>query len=398
MLFDSHRHETLHATPWDEAHARSAIERIVDDTVSRFSTEALWPVHPLDFPDANDPLRMLYFGAAGVIWGLDHLHREGAAVQPPDFTRAMAGLLEANRAAIRPFNMGTDSLLMGDTGILLLDWKLSRATEVATDLARAISASQEHPALELMFGEPGTMLASLAMHDWTGEELWADLFRQAAGRLWDNLELDSERCCQLWTQEIMGAKSRQIGAVHGFAANAVPIIRGRHLLTESEWSQWLSCIVETITATALREDGLTNWPQSVGEHRPGRTDLLVQHCHGAPGVVNCLAGLPEAGLGELLEEAGELTWAAGPVSKGATLCHGTAGNGYAFLKLFRRTGDSLWLDRARAFAMHAIKQSEQHFTEFGHRRYSLWTGDLGLAIYLWSCIDANDQFPTMDVF
>ncbi len=188
------------------------------------------------------------------------------------------------------------------------------------------------------------------------------------------------------------------GTSPSVAANAVPIIRGRHLLPESEWNQWLSCIVETITATSIREEGLTNWPQSVGEHRPGRTDLLVQHCHGAPGIVNCLAGLPDSGVDELLKEAGELTWIAGPLSKGASICHGTAGNGYAFLKLFSRTGDSVWLDRARAFAMHAIEQSQQHFKEFGQRRYSLWTGDVGLAIFLRSCIDADDRFPTIDVF
>ena len=30
--------------------------------------------------------------------------------------------------------------------------------------------------------------------------------------------------------------------------------------------------------------------------------------------------------------------------------HGTGGNGYAFLKLYRRTGNTMWLERARAFA------------------------------------------------
>jgi hypothetical protein len=31
---------------------------------------------------------------------------------------------------------------------------------------------------------------------------------------------------------------------------------------------------------------------------------------------------------------GELTWRAGPLEKGGGLCHGTSGNGYAFLVLF----------------------------------------------------------------
>jgi Lanthionine synthetase C-like protein len=58
--------------------------------------------------------------------------------------------------------------------------------------------------------------------------------------------------------------------------------------------------------------------------------------------------------GRMLLAGGELTWRAGPLSKGSNLCHGTAGNGYAFLALFERTGDELWLERARAFAMHSV--------------------------------------------
>jgi hypothetical protein len=38
---------------------------------------------------------------------------------------------------------------------------------------------------------------------------------------------------------------------------------------------------------------------------------------------------------ELALGGGELTWRAGPLRKGAGLCHGTAGNGFAFLRLHR---------------------------------------------------------------
>jgi hypothetical protein len=112
--------------------------------------------------------------------------------------------------------------------------------------------------------------------------------------------------------------------------------------------------------------------------------------------VTSLARLPDPRLDDLLVAAGELTWAAGPLAKGCGLCHGTAGNGYAFLKLFRRTGDERWLDRARAFAMHAIAQSDRHAKEHGQRRYSLWTGDPGAAWYLWNCITGHDALPNLD--
>lgn len=63
-----------------------------------------------------------------------------------------------------------------------------------------------------------------------------------------------------------------------------------------------------------------------------------------------------------------------------------------------RTGDPVWLARARAFAMHAMAQSEADEARFGGLRYSLWTGDPGLAIFLWDCIRGAAAFPTLDVF
>ena len=103
-------------------------------------------------------------------------------------------------------------------------------------------------------------------------------------------------------------------------------------------------------------------------------------------------------LERLLVTGGELTWAAGPLAKGSNLCHGTGGNGYAFLKLYRRTRNPIWLERARTFAMAAIFQCREKRSEVGRGRYSLWTGDVGLAIYLWDCVTGQPAFPMVDVF
>ena len=127
---------------------------------------------------------------------------------------------------------------------------------------------------------------------------------------------------------------------------------------------------------------------------------MCQHCHGAPGMVTTFADAPFATpeFDALLLDAGRFTWAAGPLTKGSNLCHGTGGNGYAFLKLYRRTNDPIWLDRARQFAMTAIVQYRGAQMAVGRGRYSLWTGDVGLAIYLWDCITGEPRFPTIDVF
>ena len=95
--------------------------------------------------------------------------------------------------------------------------------------------------------------------------------------------------------------------------------------------------------------------------------------------------------GRLLCAGGELTWQAGPLSKGANLCHGTAGNGFAFLKVFERTGDERWLERARRFAVHALAQAQ---TSPG--RHSLFTGDIGVALFAAACLDADPRFPLLD--
>ena len=126
--------------------------------------------------------------------------------------------------------------------------------------------------------------------------------------------------------------------------------------------------------------------------------MLMQFCHGAPGFVICLGGFPGTALDDLLLAAGEAIWTAGPLRKGSNLCHGTGGNGYAFLTLCARTGDARWLDRARAFAMHGIEQTETEARAVGRMRYSLWTGDPGFAVYLLDCLHGTPGFPTLDVF
>ena len=104
-------------------------------------------------------------------------------------------------------------------------------------------------------------------------------------------------------------------------------------------------------------------------------------------------------LDKLLMETGELVWKAGPLTKGSNICHGTAGNGYAFLYLYRRWSDQLWLDRARKFAAHSIEQCRRDRVQFKQGRYSLWTGDVGLAIYLHHCLVPEEAaLPGLELF
>ena len=400
ILFDPARHEPLGTQAWDEGRARAAIERIVGDAEARFSETDFWPIHPRDSEGrTTQPVHPLYFGACGVMWALHYLQAIGAA----RLRRSYAPHVESLLAPIGAWLAGNPrcdlaSYLMGETGVLLLRYGLDPDESTARRLERAIEANIDNPTRELLWGSPGTMLAALFLHEHTREERWAECFRRNARRLWSQLVDSPEYGCRYWTQDMYGRRSTYLDAVHGFVATASPIIRGRQLLEAGQWAEWKACIETTIRRTATVQDGIANWRALLYPPANAPAAMLVQFCHGAPGFVVCLGDFPDASLDDLLLAGGEMTWRAGPLRKGANLCHGTAGNGYAFLKLFRRTHDVKWLARARAFAMHAIAQSEADAAQFGQMRYSLWTGDPGVAIYLWDCIRERAGFPSLDVF
>jgi hypothetical protein len=124
--------------------------------------------------------------------------------------------------------------------------------------------------------------------------------------------------------------------------------------------------------------------------------FICQHCYGAPGMVTTFADAPFARpeFDALLLDGGRFAWAAGPLTKGSNLCHGTGGNGYAFLKLYRRTNDPIWLDRARQFAMTAIFQYRGAQMVAGRGRYTFGIalqGTLGSRLSM--CSDSSELGP-----
>ncbi len=401
MLYDPARHEPLRLLAWDEGQVRAAIAHIVADTESRFAEDRYWPLHPLDRDGADDAepfVTPLYHGACGVFWALHYLQAVGAVTLSRSYAGEFDRLLARNRAWLgASAQRERASFMMGDTPIRMMSFGAQPTEELELGLDALIAGNTEHPARELMWGSPGTLLAALFLYEHTGRQRWADLFRVTAGTLWSQLEWSPLHQCAYWTQDLYGRRSTYLDAVHGFVATALPLIRGRQLLDTGQWRAWEDCIDNTVRRTADRVGAHANWRAELDTPSAAQKKLL-QFCHGSPGFVVCLGGFPGMALDDLLLAAGETIWAAGPLTKGSNLCHGTGGNGYAFLKLYRRTRDVLWLERARAFAMHGIAQTQADAARHGQLRYALWTGDPGFAIYLWDCLRGEAQFPTLDVF
>jgi hypothetical protein len=337
VIYRKAEHEPVAGRAWDERLARYAIANIVDDAV------------------AAGPLEEngIYAGTAGAVYALRVLGRE---VDWPLGAGDGAGYAD------------------GELGIALVAGDVERFRAAAPD---AIADEW----IELLYGAGGALVGARLLDV-------DDVARDAIRRLWSTWSFDSKLRACIWTQHVHGGTVGQsLGFAHGFAGNVFALLKAAPLQSREHQTELMHRMIETLHRTALPERKLLNWPPKVDDKT---SKLRVQWCHGAPGIVCALAGAPaHRELDAILIAAGELTWEAGPLRKGGGLCHGTAGNGWAFLKLHKRTRDRKWLERARRFAMHAI---EQRSGEHG-----LFEGDLGVALYLRACIEVDERWPLLDV-
>jgi lantibiotic modifying enzyme len=387
VLYEPVEFEPLLDEPWVRARVEDAIAAIVYDADAAFGREALWPTHERDEYHQGQPGKVLYAGAAGVIWALDALRRSGHAETSLDLDAASLGALELERAkpdAVEDEHYWPGSLFDGEAGLLLVAFRLASDSALADDLHALVRANVANPTDDISWGTPGTLLVALAMLEWTGEPRWEEAARESAAALRARRGNDG-----LWRQD---DDYRGLGTLHGAAGNTLALIR-------LEPDEALANETAAVLARhAVRAEGAANWPGATGRPlvRPRDGRICLQWCTGAPGI---LAGAWDYLDEDLLVAGAELIWRAGAHcdEKGHGLCHGTSGNGFALLKAFARTGDERWLERARRFAVHALVQAERTARRNGRRRYSLFTGDAGTALFAAACLDIDTRFPIIDV-
>jgi Lanthionine synthetase C-like protein len=385
-LYEPTEFESLLDEPWVPARVEDAIAAIVADADAAFDRELLWPAHDWDAREQPLPLQSLYAGAAGVIWALDELRRRGHAETSLDLAAAASLTLELKRASpdfAWDEHYHPASLLCGETGPLLVAFRLIPDPALAEDLLRLVRENLANPTDDISWGMPGSLLAALAMHEWTAEPRWLEAARETADALRARRGEDG-----LWRQD---DDYRGFTAMHGAAGNTLALLR-----VEPDGA-FAGEAAAVLARHAVRADGLANWPGTprpqLARPRDGR--ICVQFCTGAPGV---LAGSWEYLDEELVLAGAGLVWRAGahPDEQGHGLCHGTSGNGFALLEAFARTGDEEWLERARRFAVHALAQAERIAVASGRRRYSLFTGDVGTALFAAACLDVDVRYPIID--
>jgi Lanthionine synthetase C-like protein len=390
MLYRPDAFEPLTRKSWNAGRVADAIGAIVAGADAEYRGPKLfWKAATWDKYQATSPMKNLYVGTAGVLWALDELRRGGHAQSKLDLADLAVRNVELFRA--RP-DIGKwtklpgppeSGFILGESGILLVAFRLAPSQEFADALFARVRANVDTDTNEIFWGAPGTLIAARLMHEWTGEQRWRDVRDDTAEAIWSRREDDG-----MWIGRLYGQEVRGLTPPHGLVGN-VQVLRP---VLDAKRRKALERDTAAILArTAIRENGLVNWPPRDRPTLPGPDgQIRVQWCAGAPGMVAAAWDYMDE---DLLLAGAELAWKTGPANldKGPSICHGTAGNGYAFLKAFARTGDEQWLDRARKFAVHALEQVERL-----PGRYSLWTGGVGAALYAAACLDERTDYPFFD--
>lgn len=397
-MFDQDRHETCTDKPWDSSLVRDFMTSCVSKD-AEFIARQGWKTM-----EGNGANTTLYEGGLGVLWGIHYVSHaldfdvdfsvsDVAQTIYRDFENFESRTL--GQTGVKNFEA---SYFLGRSGSLNTLQKLDpvRYSDYQQQLIKIAHSNLNNPTLEVLWGGPGSILPILNnLERAPSEQTLSQLFLTQFDCLMDALIEAEDYGCMAWRQDLYGNQVRLSGSGHGFAGNVYPFLRGQDFLPNAKREFLRETTVNTLIKTATVESDLTNWMPSLDGDRPGRPSYLVQWCHGAPGIIMAVNDIPagySTELDSLLIKAGELVWTAGPLQKGPGLCHGTDGNGWSFLKLFERTGDELWLQRARAFGVHAMTQYIAKETPI----HEFWTGDSSLAPYLFACEHGISRVPLWD--
>ena len=222
--------------------------------------------------------------------------------------------------------------------------------ELADDLHERVLENEGSEAEDGDMGRAGTLVAARTMLSGpatsagarrgtaSADALWSHTTKRAAGR---------SACTARSTGARDGARARRE------RAGAPPLLDER--TPEAARARTSAVLARRLSSRTAWRTG----PSSSG--RSCRPPPERSGCSGARGAPGIVVAAPTTSTRSFCSRCGGSSWKAGPptTGEGAGICHGTAGNGYALLAAFGRTGDEQWLERARAFAAHALGQVER---------------------------------------
>ncbi|XP_019534769.3 lanC-like protein 3 homolog [Aedes albopictus] len=199
-------------------------------------------------------------------------------------------------------------------------------------------------------------------------------------------------------------ESDYLGAAHGLCSIL-------HMLLESPWfiqsdgkfnnisKTKLGDIKKSVEYFADIQDADGNFPTRLFNS----DKKLIHWCHGCSGAIYVLAKafliLKDERYLKGCKKCADSIWRHGLLRKGPGICHGIAGSGYAFLLMYRLTGERKYLYRAAKFMEFLTSDTFLDGARTPDRPYSLYEGCAGTVCFLADLLNPQaSYFPFMDVF
>jgi eukaryotic-like serine/threonine-protein kinase len=336
------------------------------------------------YPSA--PMASINFGCAGAAVGLLRIaeaRSDPALLALANIWRSRASALTGHDGAYYDSEGQLTRELVGDvtpyhteSGVYAAAAMVAAAHGDTLSQRSALAAflrSSDKPCaqLDLTLGRSGSLLAAAMLLDLSDELPEAASLRAfGAGTMsaiWN--ELDAR-------PPIEALAAAHLGMAHGWAGYLYAALRWCAASGDTLPSRLVERLHEHAALKTLNGRG-AYWRITVGSAAHSQ---MPGWCNGSAGQV-FLFTLAHRLLGDeqWLELAELSAWDTWDRPRGnATLCCGTAGRAYALLNLYKHTGATQWLSRARQLANHAATNAEAT----AERTNSLWKGELGVAVLI----------------
>eukprot|EP00474_Spongospora_subterranea_P001455 CRZ01913.1 hypothetical protein [Spongospora subterranea] len=280
------------------------------------------------------------------------------------------------------------------------DWIGSDFESLIDDSISASLASHARCPNELLYGRAGLLYSLLYLENrvpgFTNGK-WIPLIAQ---KLIESGKSLSNRRNSDWQLLYEFHEQDYLGAAHGLAGilyvlKQVPM---RHFDHPHDVNRlFIESGNRIISACQLSTGNFTS------RIHPGRhvRDDLVQWCHGSPGIVPLLARIAEDngngdGYNASIRMSLEDIWRRGLLTKGLGLCHGIAGNGYAYLRADLDVDHGVNLIRSLAFAETGW-ESVQDLINVPDNPISLFEGLSGFICFLLDLILTLHSKPILGI-
>lgn len=344
----------------------------------------------------------VYTGTAGI--SLLYLKLASAdAARKDEFLNTAVGYVEKYLPTLRGKRI---SFLCGDAGPLAIAAILYHQLGMESESESAIRTLQKmnRNALdlesgvpdELLYGRVGYLYALMLIQKHIGADA---IDKEIISQIIDvilksgiSLSKKENRQSPLM---YMWHDSYYLGAAHGLCGIMFMLLQAHDYVKENDLN---TLIKPTIDYLMTLKYPSGNYPSSLGS----KSDRLVHWCHGAPGFIYMFAMaykvFEDKKYLEAALDCGEVIWKRGLLRKGCGLCHGSSGNGSAFLLLHRVTDEPKHLYRAAKFAEWCFDY-EKNQCRVADSPLSLFEGLAGVIYFLINNLDPDTaEFPAFQIW